>query len=819
MLATTLRSSFPVLLIITSQVLIAQVKYSRVKIEIPGSGMETLLKLDLDLDHGEYNKAEKTFISVLHASDLQRLRESGIRFSILVDDEVANFQQTNINEQQNPRMLMQSGKLHYENSCQSHLSNISVPAGFVPGLYGGYYSFAQMQARIDSLVTHYPAIVQKTILPQTTTGGRPMIVVKISDNVLINENEPEALYTGLHHAREGMSMMNLFFFMQYLAENYASDAKVKELVDNRELFFIPCVNPDGYVYNELNTPGGGGMWRKNRRNNGGGNYGVDLNRNYNVDWGVSGPDINISTNPASDSYIGPSTFSEPETQAIRQFSQSRHLKIVIDHHAYGNYYVTPYGVPANHPFTSADAKFYKYASALMARYNGYFAGDGMATVNYYAVGNSRDYHMAGDIGIGNKKKTYGYTVEIGQSGLGFWPSQSNIIPIAKSMFFANMQMAYMAGSYYEIMDRDRMAIASAGGDFNFSLLRTGISNNPVTVNIIPLQNIQSIGTSFSNPGLTDYGDTIHGQISYTLSTGINVGEKVRFIYQVNSGGITLNDTIEKIYQPATLLYDNIEGPLTNWTLSANWGSSTTAAYEGNRSLSESPSGNYSSSNTSSATYKQSFDLTGATAAYLSFWMRHRSQNGVDKMQIQLSPTGVGAGATFSSVCGQQTIAENSSAPGLTGIRENWTRETVDLNDYLGATNLGIRFLFNSNSSETDDGFYIDNIELIKSNAIILNPVPLAIVPNQEEKNTSVSITVYPNPVSNKLLIRLYSDKTNKMDVTLSLVTGVKITGFNTVVHGVQHKEIDMSSLKNQVYILTIVNHKTGSRSVYKILRH
>ncbi|HMF73543.1 MAG TPA: M14 family zinc carboxypeptidase, partial [Flavitalea sp.] len=208
MLATTLRSSFPVLLIITSHVLIAQVKYSRVKIEIPGSGMETLLKLDLDLDHGEYNKAEKTFISVLHASDLQKLRESGIRFSILVDDEVANFRQTYINEQQDPRMLMQSGKLHYENSCQSHLSNISVPAGFTSGSYGGYYSFAEMQARIDSLVNHYPAIVQKTILPQTTAGGRPMIVVKISDNVLINENEPEALYTGLHHAREGMSMMN-----------------------------------------------------------------------------------------------------------------------------------------------------------------------------------------------------------------------------------------------------------------------------------------------------------------------------------------------------------------------------------------------------------------------------------------------------------------------------------------------------------------------------------------------------------------------------------------------------------------------------------
>ena len=119
----------------------------------------------------------------------------------------------------------------------------------------------------------------------------------------------------------------------------------------------------------------------------------------------------------------------------------------------------------------------------MARYNGYFAGDGMATVNYYAVGNSRDYYMAGDIGVGNKQKTYGYTVEIGPSAMGFWPSSANILPIAKSMFFANLQMAYMAGAYYEIQDRDKLAISTTSGNFTFSLLRIGISTGPVSVNL------------------------------------------------------------------------------------------------------------------------------------------------------------------------------------------------------------------------------------------------------------------------------------------------------------------------------------------------
>ena len=57
-------------------------------------------------------------------------------------------------------------------------------------------------------------------------------------------------------------------------------SEVSYLVDNRELYFVPVINPDGYAYNEQISPNGGGMWRKSRRNNGGGIYGVDLNRNY-----------------------------------------------------------------------------------------------------------------------------------------------------------------------------------------------------------------------------------------------------------------------------------------------------------------------------------------------------------------------------------------------------------------------------------------------------------------------------------------------------------------------------------------------------------
>ncbi|GIQ98187.1 MAG: hypothetical protein CM15mP4_0240 [Candidatus Neomarinimicrobiota bacterium] len=59
-------------------------------------------------------------------------------------------------------------------------------------------------------------------------------------------------------------MMSLFYFVQHLGEEYNSSSEITYLIENREMWFIPVVNPDGYVYNESIEPNGGGMHRKNR---------------------------------------------------------------------------------------------------------------------------------------------------------------------------------------------------------------------------------------------------------------------------------------------------------------------------------------------------------------------------------------------------------------------------------------------------------------------------------------------------------------------------------------------------------------------------
>jgi murein tripeptide amidase MpaA len=120
----------------------------------------------------------------------------------------------------------------------------------------------------------------------------------------------------MHHAREPGGMMALIYFMWWLLENYNTDAEAKALLDSRRITVVPIVNPDGYTFNIQNSPGGGGLWRKNRRRNANNSFGVDLNRNYGtVDFWNSAFG-GSSTSPSSDTYRGTDPFSEPETAAL-----------------------------------------------------------------------------------------------------------------------------------------------------------------------------------------------------------------------------------------------------------------------------------------------------------------------------------------------------------------------------------------------------------------------------------------------------------------------------------------------------------------------
>jgi hypothetical protein len=92
-----------------------------------------------------------------------------------------------------------------------------------------------------------------------------------------------------------------------------------------------------------------------------------------------------------------------------------------------------------------------------------------------------------------------------------------------------------------------------------------------------------------------------------------------------------------------------------------WGYSSSYAFAGTGSLSESPGGSYASNANQTVTVKTPLDLSNAITAYLSFLIRHNSENFQDRLQVEISTTGVNG--VFAPICTRYTVKENKGSLG------------------------------------------------------------------------------------------------------------------------------------------------------------
>jgi len=203
------------------------------------------------------------------------------------------------------------------------------------GLNGAYHSAKELEFDLLALQQKYPAIAKVFVLGQSLEG-RTIYALKISDNVEREEAQAQVLVLGCHHAREWISVEVPFLWGKYLAENYATNPEVKRLVDRSEVWIVPLVNPDGLEYT-IHTYR---YWRKNRRDNGGGQFGVDLNRNYEFKWGLDS--VGSSADPASAVYRGAAPFSEPETRAVRDLFLKKDFRALVSYHSFSQVILYPW---------------------------------------------------------------------------------------------------------------------------------------------------------------------------------------------------------------------------------------------------------------------------------------------------------------------------------------------------------------------------------------------------------------------------------------------------------------------------------------------
>ncbi|MCE7010142.1 M14 family metallopeptidase [Kibdelosporangium philippinense] len=298
-----------------------------------------------------------------------------------------------------------------------HGSHDAAPPDFPPA-DSGYHNYAEMTAEINKALADHPTLISKRVIGQSYQG-REIWAVKISDNVATDEAEPEVLFTHHQHAREHLTVEMALYLINLFTDSYASDSRIRGLVDSREIWLVPDVNPDGGEY-DIAT-GSYRSWRKNRQpNTGSSAIGTDTNRNWAYQWGCCG---GSSGSPSSETYRGAAAESAPEVRTVANFVRSRvvggrqQITTAIDFHTYGELIMWPYGYTTANTapgMTQAEYDTHARLGQQMAQTNGYTPQQ--ASDLYITDGGIRDY-------LWGSQRIYSYTFEMypTSGNPGFYP--------------------------------------------------------------------------------------------------------------------------------------------------------------------------------------------------------------------------------------------------------------------------------------------------------------------------------------------------------------------------------------------------------------
>jgi len=743
---------------------------------------------DISLVHGHYMH-KSYFEGEISSQDLNKLKLSGLQYEIIADD-LTEFYKTRNQNQESPKQK----NITYNCSLPK---SYATPAHFGLGSMGGFYTYAEALAQLDSMRVWFPNLISAKTQIGSSIDSRAIYAVKISDNPDANENEKQVLYTALHHSSEPCGLQQLIFFMYYLLENYNTDSEIKYLIDNLEIYFVPVVNPDGYVYNETQNPGGGGTWRKNRRYNDLLSYGVDLNRNYGYAWGYD----NIGSQPLGVSpwYRGTEAFSEPESQAMKSFIEAHEFLLDMNWHSWGNFLIYPWNY---HSSMTPDSTYFEQLSRYVSMDSHYRYGTCQQTYGYNSNGDADDWGY-GD--TTTKNKVFSITAEVGASADGFWPLPANIEGLCKNSLDMNIRFARLGSKYAVVNDLSSSYIQSTAVTIPVEVFCLGLDvPADFTVNITPLSSeIISTGSSASFAGMQTL-ERRYNDISFNLDPTIAQGTPVIFSLDISNGTFTWKDTITKIFcTPDTLLYDPAT-TLNNWTASG-WAVSSESYASAPSCFTESPSSNYGLLQTSTLELTNSLDLSTAVDAFLSFKAKWEIEKSFDWVQVLASADN---GSTWQPLCGKYssygTDDQKLSEPVYDGYFLNWLPEEIPLDAYLGGT-IKIKFEFHSDQTNNYDGFYLDDI------TVLSNSVTTASVGELQHTD---QINVYPNPAGDKLTVNFKVTEGNPDRIVIMDIYGKQV--YNEAFNAKAGNLIYVSDLANGNYILQL-RDRDGIVALKKII--
>ncbi len=634
----------------------------------------------------------------------------------------------------------------------------------------GYREYNDVLADLEQYEDDYPEICRLYDIGESwgkeyATAGHvyynnfqhEIWALKVSDNPDDTEDEPAIYYMGAHHSREPISTEVCMAVLDHVLTNYGTDDEITNDVDNKEIWFIPIVNPNGVkiVLDQTDI-----WWRKNIRDNnnnhtfdsdyqsGTGDDGVDPNRNYGFTWG----NVGSTDNPNGETYHGPNEFSEPETQAVRDLVASRHFVAGISYHSHGELVLVPYGYADNIYPPDADALM---DLGVLVAENIDALGYGHYTPQYsyalYPTMGGTDDWAYGVYGI------FGYTVELATE---FIPSANQVPqicgdnvpgamellrridyntitghitdadtgqPIQAEIFIEGIDdtgefrtpctsdEAY--GRYYRMVMPGAYNVTYSAYGYLSQTNIVGVSDGHVTTQDIALSTapttdfhvivrdaqtfmpyqgaVVTLGNTPFDPITTDeYGEfTFEGIAIGTYPVSISAEGYGLALQTIDLEAC--NNRLFFLYGPHAI--DDFENGIGNWDASGTWDMTTSQYHSDNHSLTDSPSGNYNNNYNANCLMTQSIDLSDAQMASCSFWAKYDIEAGYDFVYLQVR--GGGTWENIAAISGQS----------------DWTYLEYDLSDFLGYDEVDFRFRIVTDTYVDGDGIYIDDFAIFRDN--------------------------------------------------------------------------------------------------------
>lgn len=611
------------------------------------------------------------------------------------------------------------------------------PAG--SGSLGGFWTLNEVKMKLDDLVASdaQGVVADRLDTLGYSVQGRPVWGLAIGTAVTGTDTRPVAFFSALTHAREPGGMQAVFNFVDDLISHYASDPVARYLLEQRRIYIVPAVNPDGYEYNRRiwDSTGTFGLWRKNLRDNNGNHVtdaadGVDLNRNYGYQWGFD--NSGSSPTPSSEVYRGPAAWSEPETRIQRDVVTALKPVSGFSFHTYSGLFVHPWGWSTLG--TPDSVRFQTWSDELTIT-NGFAAGPGPRIL--YAVNGEFSDWAYGEALL--KPRAFTWTPELGGADDGFWPPPSRMDAISESVLRPCWQAAGIAGPWVRAESGRLLEGALAAGQTAHLVVRafnigaSGQAGPGLRATLTPIDpELLALSGSVTYPALGSFARAdpdLGGSFLVAAADTVTPGRMLRFrIDFTDDDGLYCRDTVEVVVGvPTNLLVDACQS-LGNWTLaSGSWGVKTGDIDHPSAYISDSPAGVYPANNTGQLQLTTPLDLSGGVHAWAFFDNRYAYEQEYDAGLFETSPDGV----TWTARGGNGAVTSNSisiAGAGMQvfgGTRWRWRADRVDLSAVAGAPSVRLRWRSLSDAGVNFDGMNFDSLRVCIYDPA-MQPAPAAV---------------------------------------------------------------------------------------------